>query len=333
MEHIVSTFIFINSSPLNAKIPVMVTSAIGIASVFLPWVTYPKSGDSLYGYMGDGLILAFFFLILAVLAIFAFPKKGIRKSLIYISLLISAFCSYSSYRKFVVFAESKENFNEDNPAIAAVTAGYYLDYGCYVLAVCSFLVFFLMLYVAIKEIILSKPKLPLLIIGLATMFLISSCQSSSSTLGTNDKELVVEIFNAYKESFLLKDYQSYIGFQNPTFIESMGGKKILLNYLEKTDKYLRQSNSEIVDIQLDTIIEIIKSRGDIQAVVSQIVILNKAETSDILNQTLVIESKNNMKKWLFTEITNKNQKDIEFLIPDINKAILSKILYQNRIQH
>ena len=297
----------------------------------MPWVTYPKSGDSIYGYMGDGIVFAFFFLILAVLLIFTFPKKGIRKPLIYIGLLISAFCAYSAYRKFVVFAEGKENFNVENPAIAAATAGYYLDYGCYVLAVCSFLVFFLFLFVLIKNVILSKPKTPILSLSLIAMFLISSCDFSSSTTSNNVKELIAENFNIYKESFLLKDYATYIEFQNPTFIESMGGKKILLNYLKTTDIFLHQTNSEIVDIQLENIVEVTVSRGDLQALVIQKVVFEKDETKEVLRQTLMIEHKSNKKKWLFTDITDKNQEDIKFLMPNIDKTILARILILNSI--
>ncbi len=50
-------------------------SIIGIGSTFMPWLYYPKANAVLYGYLSDGIITGFLYLLILIFAIYTYRKK------------------------------------------------------------------------------------------------------------------------------------------------------------------------------------------------------------------------------------------------------------------
>ena len=56
--------------PMPQRILLVIFSILGIAAAFLPWLYFPKTDDTLYGYRVDGIVTGFLFFLILVTVLF-----------------------------------------------------------------------------------------------------------------------------------------------------------------------------------------------------------------------------------------------------------------------
>lgn len=127
----------INKFMHKQRVILLILAVIGMSTIFMPWVVYPRIDVFLTGSMGDGWISFALFLIILIIILI----KGISKPL-------SAFQKYTVFGcallnlvmvvfKIYNFSIDKANFNPEDPYLITATAGSHLGYGLYMLAVIS----------------------------------------------------------------------------------------------------------------------------------------------------------------------------------------------------
>ncbi len=127
------------------RIILLILAVIGMATIFMPWVVYPRIDMILTGSMGDGWIsFALFLIILIVILIkgISRPLSAFQKFTVFgFALLNLLMAVYKIYN----FSIDKANFNSGDPYMITAAAGSHLGYGLYMLAVISALIVIIVL--------------------------------------------------------------------------------------------------------------------------------------------------------------------------------------------
>ena len=316
------------------RILIILFAIAGIISTFLPWLYYPKSDISIYGYMSDGLISGIIFFVILLLTSFSIFKKKLSWTYLIITTLLLIAAIVLSYSKHIGIEAEKITYATDIPTIAIATAGFHQGIGIYLSGIAG-LASLIVLVAALfdqrvqnkaklndqrfipgrRSVILSSLALILTAVIVIIFFRLDSRNNGDQleSIETQFSEDVKKMGNALAN----EDYQTFIDFSPPILIQNFGGRESMLEIIEKPYNELKSSGVRVKGVKLLRILEVQRSGDFFQAIIEQEVRLEKHGKNNSLFQKMLALSEDGGETWHYLNIENSDREEIERFYPNL----------------
>lgn len=308
----------------------ILASILGIASAFMPWIYYPKPDMSLAGYVGDGIIVILFFIVTLIIDLVSLKSKK-QGGIFALSFPIVTGIISGSMAIFKILSLKKENggFVSENYAVNNAISNYEVGYGLYVLLLASILLI-LFKVISLKTIQNEGSKRRVSITSgiVAILALICGCYfyysnyANSSVDQDQVKISIEQALDKMGESLLDGDYETFISYNHPIMISSMGGKEKMKDLVLSTTEELTKRNNQILSINFSELETIHRQGSNYQALVYQDVVFNNAGNEKVEHQKMIAVSEDGGSSWTFINVSNgKPANEIRRLYPQLHNAI------------
>ena len=307
---------------------ILLFALLGIAATFLPWMYYPKGDAALYGYMGDGLITGFVFLVVAALALTEIIKKKNIRSFKIITAILTLWMSWVGISNIMDVEHQKSTFVFDNPVIANAFAGFTQGSGLYVLSIASIgiLIFSLVgLYGMYRNPDMLNNRKVALFIPLSIILVLAGLLLGNrlfSLVGAPDEQEMQAIFKkdveAMGKCLIEHDYDCFIDFNHPMIVQSYGSKSEMKHLLSKAMRTFRDNAGDYRKIQFKAIEQVERKGKNIQAVVNQDVTIIKAMNESVELQKVLAVSEDGGHSWHYINLSGMDKSKIEKYYPALN---------------
>ena len=304
-----------------------------IASLFLPWVHYPKlENHVLYGRMGDGWLTALFFLLVALFILFKRKKSSIKKGWLTLISIIGLVLAGMSIQKVQTIEDQKTNFNSENPIFDIAAAGFYQGSGLYLFGIaglgillCSLILLFEKGPNVNSE---TKPFINSKSLGIASVVLCAllsfyflGSSLSSSKADSVLAEAIEKGIEEMGEALINQDIEAFVAFNHPIVVQSFGGKEKMTELMQSSVQELKLSGNIIRDISMLDILDIQEDASSIQALVAQSV---EAEFNGEIRteiQNIIAVSEDNGSNWYFINTYDNSRDELEKVFPQLNPKL------------
>ncbi|MBK9257618.1 MAG: hypothetical protein IPM42_19335 [Saprospiraceae bacterium] len=303
----------------------------------MPWIYFPKSNISYYGYKADGFLTAIVFLIILIISVLNFKRPSLSGFSAFFTTIMGALMAFLSYYKLVEFEKSALNFNFENPMVGAAFAGAQAGIGVYIFGIAGagvFLTAMFMIYnnktIATKEngqhaFEKNKTKFylsTLILITIASLAFYFFRNNSIKPINAETLQPVLsaEIENMGKALFEA-NYSEFVDYNHLIMVQSLGGKDKMIEMVQSSMEGLKESGTILKDISLSDIYDIRKEGRNVQVVMTQVLLYenNGIENTEI--QKMLAVSEDNMNSWKFINITGKTKAEMKVFFPSLNKDL------------
>ncbi|HMR88441.1 MAG TPA: hypothetical protein PKD51_09810 [Saprospiraceae bacterium] len=309
--------------------------AVGISSTFMPWLHYPKPDAVVYGYVSDGIITGFIFVLMLIVSLYNIKKPAFNYIGSGIMALVSLWMGFEAYTKINEIEAEKLNFSTDNPVIALSTAGFEQGIGIYVMGMASMAIFVTIIIALLFQAFspklvqneeaktsLGRKELFVLISTLGIVALISyffifgkiENKPDEAALKTSISNSVAEMGKAIQT----ENYDAFVNYNHPIMIQSYGGKERTKDLLSATLQELKKSGYRVKSAALSEVHDIQFKQNNIQAIISQKLTLDSMDLDKVQMQKMIAISENNGVSWSFINIDSKSKEEIKSVFPLIN---------------
>lgn len=312
---------------MNRKLLILFT-LLGLSATFMPWVYIPKSDQSLYGYLGDGLVTGFLFILAFILVLFQSKssslKPWVKNSLIAIFGIILLIGLVKIYN----FNFNKDTSGEINFMISNALIGMRLGIGVYVMALASAGSLFLTSLdsgASLKSTVFSK-RLVFLSFGTITTLIIFWGLSQFSR-EENDESMETTLRQDFKEmqyAFQTNDLDKFITYIHPVTVKPLGEENFK-SAIQGARKYLDAQSVSIKAVFVDSIIHTEKNLNNIQTIVLNRIVFDRPTGDSTAFQRTLCVSEDGGKKWYYFNTTGQSFQDIKNGFPYINEALATYI--------
>ena len=295
---------------------ILLFSLLGVLSVLLPWIHYPRLELTIMGYNGDGYLLSILFAIILFINLYSKSRDGGKNQKRYniITFALSLIILVLSIYKIYAFYQDIYSFQSDDPIVSYAGAGVNLKYGLYVIAVLGFICLFL----SSLGSLFSKSK-QLLILAIVFIFAGGASYLAYQKMTNIDQLDKIEIeenlnsqFDKMSNALVSKQSDNFVEFIHPIIYQSIGGKKKLAELM--TELY----NDVIVkETKIEKTLKT-KTNGDaIQVLFLQSIVFIKG--MDEINNTnkSFAFSYDGGKTWSFAGIEEKSFDEMKKLLPEL----------------
>ena len=105
-------------------------------------------------------------------------------------------------------------------------------------------------------------------------------------------------------------------------MESIGGKKKMLEYLRMLEESFDESGSRIEKIDVVDVPILVRKNGELQSIINQdLVVQTKGVTDKITSQKMLGITSKRGHKWQFMDVTKKKFEEVKLLIPDLDSRL------------
>ncbi|HEX5625986.1 MAG TPA: hypothetical protein VFX48_08210 [Saprospiraceae bacterium] len=312
-----------------------VCSLVGMSATFMPWLVFPKSGSVLYGYVGDGVVTGFVFLILSCMAAYAYFKNAMGKLGFGMMGLMASWMAYLSYSKHRSVEYDKVHFTTDNPIYASAIAGVHQGIGIYVIGIAGIGILLGILSAVITQswfpadVVLQNASAP---IRISTRYIIPLLLLAASISGyyyySNQADTTVnlEVIRPTLTADLARmgvalvegDYDRFADFNHLIMVQSMGGRERLIDLVRATVEGMKKDGTSIEGISLAELHDVARKGRNIQAVITQKVRMVGPAGEKIDLQKMLAVSDDLGESWHFMNITGKTKMQMQTFFPDLN---------------
>lgn len=307
----------------------LLISIVGIIATFLPWVYYPKGDTKLYGYLGDGVITGFVFLIVIIFSIVEIIKRKNITSLKYINAFLSFLMVIMALSNIKDIEFEKTNFETDNPFIGAAFAGFTQGSGLYVLGLAGLGVLILSLiglYVGNKNPEASYNKklkiyVPISILLVVMGAFLINRQGLSFNTAPNEEQMH-EIFQRDVENMgkclINRDYECFVNYNHPMIVQSYGSKEKMKELVNGAMHTYRDMGGEYKEIKFVDIQQVEHKGQNIQAIINQDVTIFKDNENVNERQRLLAVSEDKGVTWYYINLNGMTKEKISDFYPAFN---------------
>lgn len=315
------------------RILLVIFSILGIAAAFLPWLYFPKTDDTLYGYRVDGIVTGFLFFLILVTVLFTMKKYKLPTYLIAIIGLLGCLLSFMCYYKMIDMAFQQKNFSSDNILLATAMAGVKLGSGVYLTGITGVGILLTAVGIFIEQVLYKKTTLATLETGryykIVVGFLLIIGISLFAWIGVNNRPVEDSIVKSIIESEVLQmgnalsqaDYDKFVAYNHVIMVNSMGGEAKMKELIDDTMNGLKEKGTIIKSIKIKNIADIQQDGESIQALLTQSVIFDTYGNESVDDQKMIAVSEDKGKSFQFINVTNKSKADIIKFFPDLNENL------------
>ena len=307
----------------------LLISIVGTIATFLPWVYYPKGDTNLYGYVGDGIVTGFVFLIIGIFSIVEIVKQKNITSLKIINALLSLWMMILAISNIMEIEKEKTNFETDNPFIGAAFAGFTQGSGLYVLGLSGLgvLIFSLIgLYIGDKNSEATYDKklkiyLPVSILLVLLIAFLVNRQGLSFKSAPNEEQMH-DIFQRDVEKMgaclINRDYECFVNYNHPMIVQSYGSKEKMKELVNGAMHTYRDMGGEYKKIKFVDIQQIEHKGQNIQAIINQDVTILKNNEDVVERQRLLGVSVDIGATWYYINLNGMTKEKISDFYPAFN---------------
>lgn len=303
----------------------------------MPWIYFPKSDVSYYGYKADGFVTGILFLMVLIISLIHIKKVVFPKISILLTTAIGVLLAFLSVYKLVKFEESTLNFNFENPLMGAAFAGMEAGIGVYIMGLAALGIFFFGMWIlysqkasksnlispedshnnrTLKFIILSLfiVLVPLVLyFNLGNLTQKADIESLRPVLSAETEKMGSALFNG--------DYSEFVDYNHLIMVQSLGGKDKMIEMLQTSMEGLKETGTLLKGISLSDIYDIKQEGRTVQVVVTQKLIYETNGIENTETQKMLAVSEDNMISWKFINITGKTYAEIKKFFPSLIKDI------------
>lgn len=301
----------------------------------MPWLHYPKPNAVVYGYLSDGIVTGFLFLLFFIFSLFNIKKVRFHYVGSGLMAVIALWMGFEAYQKIIEIESEKQNFNSDNPIIALSVAGFNQGIGIYIMGIAGIGIFVTILIALIFQFINSdvtqtlessskiegKELIVLIasfgLIAIFTYFLIFGKikgRPDEDELKTAISKSVADMGKAIQN----ENYDAFVEYNHPIMIQTYGGKQRTKDLLSATLQELKKSGYKVKDASLSQVHDVQFKQNNIQAIITQKLTLDSMSTDKTQLQKMIAISDNNGASWSFINIDGKTKEEIKAVFPLIN---------------
>lgn len=311
----------------------LIVAIVGLAATFMPWVHFPKGNTDLYGYVGDGLITGFVFILVGLLSgIEIFKHKQIVVFKI-INAILGLLMLIAGISKIYEIEFEKTNFESDNPFIGAAFAGFTQGSGLYILVFAGLGVMLFSLsglYAAIKNSSSSSSEskwplyIPLILITLMAGVLFFN-YSGIKFSGIPTKESMEQTFKNDIEKMgqclIDRDFDCFIEYNHPMIVQSYGTKQKMKDILNQALRAYKDQKGAYKNIKFVNIVQTEQQGNNIQSIINQDVTI-KTPTGDITEEQKVLAiSDDNGNTWHYINLSGMTKERLLKFYPAFNPKL------------
>lgn len=320
---------------MREKLILIVSSIIGIASIFLPWVHYPNAKMEAYGYMGDGILTSALFLTVLV---FSFLLPRFKNFLFFFSLIAGILIFGLGLFNLSEIRDQQINFKSDNIGITMASSGFYEGIGMYLHTFAGLGLFvgaLLMKFRFLPENAQSTkitslnmrtaiPYLTGVILLLGTLYFYKPelFNLRKNKLPDNFEQLIENDIQKMVKALENNDFDTYNKYVHPVVTKSMGGDQLMKDFFEGTYKTFKEDKIRIKEITVDKIIDVKTRTQDKQALfVQKVTFSQNGREFDESQKTLAVND-NKSSQWKYITLgNNKKMEEIKRIFPQINEQL------------
>ncbi len=290
----------------------------------MPWIYIPKGDVSIYGYIGDGLITSFLFLIALVILLFQKSKSSFSKKVGLSLLSIYTLLFLIAFYKIYNFNFNKNNYSEINFLVSTVMAGTKQGIGIYVLFFSSLISIMITAFGFSSKIQalkgnLSFKKMTITLISLVFILWIYCQFFYQPSLDKTETALKRDFQEMYL-AFQMNDFDKFITYIHPLIMEPVGTDNYK-NVIKAAREYLTSQNISIKAAEIDTVLFTHNFLNNIQSIVKgNVVFTTPRGDSTVLQRTICI-SEDNGKKWYYFNTTDKSFEEIKKNFPYLHEDL------------
>lgn len=301
---------------------------LGIATTFMPWVYIPKTDTNIYGYIGDGIITGFLFLVALIIFLFQKNKSSLSKSAKYSIISMISIILLISLVKIYNFYFNRDYSGEINFMISNALVGMRIGIGVYLMALTSLVL--LILIGLLSGVTVNSPtfKRRLMPIGVGTVAAIvifwglknfpsSESNEAMETTMRND-------FSEMQLAFQTNDLDKFMTYMHPVTVKPLGEENFK-SAIQGARKYLDMQGVSIKSVSMDSIIHTEKNLNNIQTIVLNRIVFDRPSGDSTAFQRTLCVSENGGKRWYYFNTTGQSFQDIKNGFPYINEALANYI--------
>jgi hypothetical protein len=319
------------------RVLLIIFSLLGISATFMPWLHYPKAGGVFYGYMVDGVLTGFLFLIILVFSLVVYRKQRFPTIASIIFGLLGLLLAFWSYDNIRDMEAEKINFTTNDPVISAVSAGFHQGIGMYVFGIAGLGVLLTLLFGWLlqrtrksktegSEKALNRKMLiyvgAVVLIGAIIFSVFKWGLPENNTLSKEELEKTfTRDIKIMGTALINRDYNKFIKYNHPIMIQSYGGRSHLYEILDVTRNELDMAGTEIKEVRFDKILDLQKSGNDIQAVLLQTLTLTQNNQEQVQIQKMLAVSEDGGANWYYINIEGKTKDEIKQEFPALNEKL------------
>ena len=322
------------------RILIILFSLLGISATFMPWLHYPKGDAVIHGYLADGIITGFLFFLLLIYSVVTFRKERLKIIPAAIFGLLAGLMAYMSYSTIQEIEAEKLSFSSDDPWIASATAGFHQGVGIYVFGLAG-----LGILLTIGVILLlqsldkkknalkseQKTKSPigtiayaaiiLLLVSLAGFFFMKPQLGLNKPGKQQMEQLFSEDIREMGEALAKADYERFVGYNLPMFIQNYGGKDKLIDMMQQILAEYEAGGVQIRGSEFKDILDIRNSGSNIQALLASEFRLRMDGRDSVINQKMLAVSEDNGNSWYYINLDGMTRDKLKGFYPQLIETI------------
>lgn len=295
-------------------------SMLGILTVTLPWIYYPRLDLTLYGHDGDGVMVSILFSIIFFVQLYIFFKKKTQKNKGYNIAcgVISTLILILSIYKIKAFYKEVYEFVSNDPIVSYSGAGARLEYGLNVIVIFSFICLVTSVFGAymksMKHLIFAL--VVCILVGLSTWFVIQKINAPDKLDKIEIEENLASHFSTMSKALISKQTNEFVEYIHPILYQSIGGKRKLAELM--TELY---TDVTVKSAKIDKIYKTASDGEAIQVLLLQsIVIQNGAQEVENTNKSLAFSYDGGL-NWKFAGIEDRSFDEMRKILPELKEEL------------
>lgn len=297
-----------------ANYSILFISILGVLTIFLPWIEYPRIEQTLKGYHGDGYLFSivfFFIFCMGLYAHFSQSNAPLKKVNIINTILASVLLCVV-IQKMIKFNKEVNEYLTDNPIMGYAGSGARLDIGLYVIGIICLLIIILSgfspIFSKLKNLII------LLIVGSVLgqgIYFAKNALKPKLSQSEVVENLATE-FDKMGNSLINKRPDLFANYVHPILYQSIGGKEKLISIMREMYADINISKAEIVKI-LET-----ETKGEnIQSLLFQRMTIDKnGQPTTVTNKTFAFSYDGGI-TWSFAGTEDRTFEQMREILPEI----------------
>lgn len=138
----------------------------------------------------------------------------------------------------------------------------------------------------------------------------------------NYADIIKEKVEIMGQSFLQKDFHTFVEFTYPTVVEMMGGKQKIAEAIAQGIEAMEAEGNSFVEISFGEPSEMIIEKEELQCTISQALQLKVPGGKFMIQSTLIAISIDHGRNWHFIDTSDKDIQMIKSMLPSLSERLV-----------
>ena len=154
------------------------------------------------------------------------------------------------------------------------------------------------------------------------LFLLCFSSCNGQTKSPDLSKVVKEQAEKMAHFLIEKDFDSFNNYTYPKIIEMMGGKKAMVEVMERGSKEMESEGTKILKVTLGEPSKILTENKELQCTLSQEIEMKVSNGRLVSKSTLIAISTDNGEKWYFMDASGKDILTMKSMLPNLSAELI-----------